>query len=282
MAVALALAAGTARAATPAPLTAADLTGARALAMGGAFRAMTGGNESIFLNPAALAVVKRYSIEANYLNDRAGADSDQQWANLSVVDSSEAIAAGFAYTRLPAGLTQGNVFDLSLATPIGDNLFLGATAKYLRLNVPGGQDRELNGDVGLFLRVNQYVSIGGAGYNLLSSSHQDQAPRGVGAGIALGDERTFHVAADWRQDFERDQGRSTNAFGGGAEYLLLDFLPLRAGYLKDDTLGGSFWSAGAGVVSNGGAALDLAYRQGIDDASKRTLMVALKIFVPTI
>lgn len=282
MTVALALAAGIARAGTSAPLTAADLIGARALSMGGAFRAMTGGNESIFLNPAALAVLKRYSIDATYLNDRTGADSDQQWVGLSVVDGSNSVAAGFAYTRLPAGLAQGNVFHLSLATPVGDSLYLGATAKYLRLNLPAGaQDHELNADVGLFFKVNQYVSIGGAGYNLFSSSHRDQTPRGVGAGLAIGDERSFHLAGDWRGDFDRDQGKSTNAFGAGVEYLLLEFIPLRAGYLKDDALGGQYWTAGAGVVSNGGAALDVAYRQGIDDSSRRTLVVALKIFLPT-
>ncbi|HZZ85423.1 MAG TPA: hypothetical protein VFE30_12870 [Anaeromyxobacteraceae bacterium] len=282
VAFALALVAGIARAGTPAPLTAADLTGARALSMGGAFRAMTGGNESLYLNPAALAVGKRYSFEALYLNDRTGADSDQQWAGLSVVDGSNSLAAGFAYHRLPAGLTQGNAYHLALATPIGESLYVGATGKYLQLNLPSGaRDRELNADVGLFLRVNSFVSIGGAAYNLLASSHREQTPRGMGAGLAIGDERTFHVAADWRGDFDNGQGKSSNAFGAGAEYLLLDFIPLRAGYVKDDTLGGRFWTAGAGVVSAAGTAIDVAYRQSLDDASRRTLMVALKVFLPT-
>ncbi|BDG10450.1 PorV/PorQ family protein [Anaeromyxobacter paludicola] len=281
LAATLALLAGPARAATPGPMTAADLGGIRALSLGGAFRGLTGGNEGIFLNAASLAAQKRYSLEAQFVTDRTGADTDAQWLGLSVVDSAGAsVAAGMAYTRFPAGKTQGNAYHLALATPIGESLFFGVTGKYFQVDGPGDRVRDLNADAGLYWRVNSYLSLGAAGYNLLSSSHREQMPRGAGVGIALGDERSFHVVGDWRGDFDRKDAKLTNAWSGGVEYLLAEMFPLRAGFVSDDTLGGSFWTAGAGIVTAGGVALDVGYRQAVDDGSRRTVGVALKMMLP--
>jgi hypothetical protein len=65
----------------------------------------------------------------------------------------------------------------------------------------------------------------------------------------------------------------------GAEALLGELVPVRAGWMKDETLGGSWWSVGAGLVTRSGVALDIAYRQSIDDPSARTIAAALKLFL---
>jgi hypothetical protein len=279
LAIAIVLASSAARADTPQPLGAADVLGARSLALS-AFRGVAGGNDGIFFNPAGLAARRRYTLEAQYLDDRMGADSGAQFIGLSVVDSAtSSITGGLAWTRLASGQYIGNVFQLALAAPLGQGFYAGASGKFLSLNGPAGEEvRAVNADVGLFWTVNEMLSIGAAGYNLVSASNRLVMPRGAGAGIAVGTDRTFHITADWHADFDR-QSKTTHAFGVGGEILVADLVPLRAGYLHDDILGGQWWSVGAGIVSASGVALDLSYRQSFDDTSRRTLAVGLKIFL---
>jgi hypothetical protein len=61
--------------------------------------------------------------------------------------------------------------------------------------------------------------------------------------------------------------------------MLGQLVPVRAGWSRDETLGGSWWSAGAGLVTRGGVALDVGYRQSLSDASARTVAATLKLFL---
>ena len=59
-------------------------------------RGLATGNDSIYVNPAGLAMAKIYSIELGYLDDLLG--SDRRF-NASIVDSQAGpVAGGFAYT----------------------------------------------------------------------------------------------------------------------------------------------------------------------------------------
>lgn len=277
--VAVALAASSARAEPSAPLGPSDLLGARSLALS-AYRGLVPGNDGIFFNAAGLAVQRRYVLEAHYLNDRASSESLEQLFGLSVVDSTNPLAAGLAWTRMFSGLYVGNVFALALAAPIGQQLFAGATLKYLSVDGPDNQQvRSANADASLFWVVSEMISIGVAGYNLAPATFRQFLPRGVGAGVAVGNDRLFHITADWRADFDR-QDKTTFAFGFGGELLAIDMVALRAGYLNDDILGGQWLSGGVGIMSSAGVGLDLAYRQGLEDTSRYTLMAALKVYLP--
>jgi hypothetical protein len=117
-----------------------------------------------------------------------------------------------------------------------------------------------------------------AGYNLVPIGDEVQAPRGMGAGLSVGDDRRFHLAGDWRRDFERT-GKGTDSWMAGAEILLGDTAPVRGGFLKDGTRGARFWSAGVGLVSSSGVALDVSYRQSVEAPFDRTVALAIKIFV---
>jgi hypothetical protein len=267
-----------ARAEGPQPAGIPDLLGARALSLS-AYRAVTPGNDAIYTNAAALAARRRYSLETQWLTDRLGADTDLQVLTGSVVDSESSVTGGFAYTRVLSGPWQGNLFHLPFAFAATDTLFLGATAKYGSLDGPAGERmRAANVDASAWLRASTLFSLGVAGYNLVSAGHRQVQPRGLGLGAALGDDRRFHLGADWRGDFDR-RGKLTNLYAVGGEILALDLFPIRAGWMRDETREASFWSVGVGVVTAGGVALDLAYRQGIEDTSQRTLGAALKIFL---
>ena len=61
--------------------------------------------------------------------------------------------------------------------------------------------------------------------------------------------------------------------------LLGRLVPLRAGWMKDETLDTQWWSVGAGLVTRSGVALDVGYRQSIEDPSARTIAATLKLFL---
>lgn len=265
-----------------APPTTADLTGARSLALGAGI-GITGGNEGMFTNPGALAARRRYAIEAQYLDGRLDGARRWQWAQGSVVDSeTSAVTGGFAYSRMFAGEATGSLYHLALAAPLGGGLHAGATGKYLSLTSAAGQKtRAATVDAGIYWQASQLVGFGVAGYNLVPIGNRQDASPGLGVGFSVGDGRRFLLAGDWRRDFER-AGKAADAWAAGAEVMLLDALPLRAGWQKDDIRRGSFWSAGLGYVAAGvGVAVDLAYRQGIEAPRDRTAMAAVKMFIAT-
>jgi hypothetical protein len=262
----------------PLPTGVPDLIGARGLSLG-AYRGLAPGNDGIFTNAAALAARRRYTLETQWLLDRRGSDNELQVLTGSVVDSDGSVTGGFAYTRVLSGPWQGSLFHLPVAFPLGESFFVGATGKYQALNGPfNDQMRAANFDVSAFWQASSMFSLGGAVYNLLDAGHRGEQPRAYGAGAAVGDDRNFHIAVDWRGDAQR-QGKLTSLYAFGAEVLLADVAPIRAGYLKDDTRHASFWSAGAGFISSAGVGIDLAYRQCIERSDERILAVGLKIFV---
>jgi hypothetical protein len=259
--------------------TVADLEGARALSIS-AYRGIAPGNDGIFTNAAGLAARRRYALEVNYLLDRAGADADAQFIGASVVDSqSGAVTGAFAYNRIPMGSYQGGAYHVAFAFPMAERFYVGVTGKYLSLDGPGTETvRVATVDASFFWQAASLLSIGAAGYNLIPVGHAQVASPALGAGVSVGSDRIFHVAADWRADFRR-RGTETNAYSVGAELLLGDLVPVRAGFLHDETLGGKFWSAGLGIVSSSGVAIDVGYRQSIDDPSHRAIAAALKLFL---
>lgn len=278
IALLLAAVAGAAAAADPPlPPTAADLLGARALALS-AYRGLAGGNDAILLNPAALAARRRYTVEFQYLQERLGPSREAQVVQGSVVDSETTGATGgFAYTRMLEGPTTGSLYHLALAAPVGGGLYGGVTGKFLDLTGAGGERaRAATVDAGLYWQASQLVAFGVVGYNLVPVNHPADAPRGLGAGISVGDEQRFHVAADWRTDWDRI-GHRSDTWAAGAEILLGDLVPVRAGFVKDGTRGARFWSGGLGLVTTGGLAVDLSYRQSLTDPVDRTFGAALKL-----
>lgn len=293
LALSLALA-GAARAADPVPAGGVpDVAGPRTLALSASIGAAAG-NDGLFVNPGAIAARKRYALEGGVLFDRRGAETVDRFYGGSIVDSeSSPVTAGVSYLRAQKGAYQGNLVHFALAGALSEGVFLGVSGKYLSLT---GQTvavsalppltaklpdvTAVTGDAGLLWQVTELVSVGIAGYNLVPVSNDRVAPVGMGAGLAIGSDRTFQVTGDWRTDWDRsgpDQG--STRWSAGAEALVLNVLPLRAGWTKDELLGTSWWSAGAGLVSGNGVALDVGYRQSIDDPKARTIAASLKFFV---
>jgi hypothetical protein len=275
VALALALAATAAHAADPIPPAGlADLNGPRSLGLSASI-GTAAANDGLFVNPAALAARKRYSVESLFLTERRGSGDALTLLGGSVVDSlSSPVTAGFSYQRALKGLNTGNVWHLAMAGPVLERFYAGVTGKWLSVS---GADAVSAGtaDVGLFWEPVDLLSIGAAGYNLISIGRSGIAPRGVGAGLSVGSDTSLHATADWRADFDR-VGKTTNRYAVGAEMLLGAMVPIRAGYIKDDILGTDWWSAGMGIIVKE-LALELGFRQSTQDSSAREIALSVKL-----
>ncbi len=271
------VAAHAAAAELPPPGGVPDLAGPRALALSAGV-GMAAGNDGILVNPATIGARRRYSVEAGGFVDRRGAESVAQLFGGSVVDSlSSPVAAGVSYLRAIDGDYTGNLVHLALAGPIAEKLYLGVAAKWLSLRA-NEKVSAATGDAGLFWQVGEWVSLGAVGYNLVPIANEAVAPMGVGAGLTLGNDRAFQITADWRADLDRAE-TTKNRYGVGAEVLLGGLVPLRAGWARDETIDTSWWSLGAGIVTRGGVALDVGYRQSLDATSARTIAASLKMYM---
>ncbi len=270
--------AGAAGAAEP-PLPAGlpDLVGARSLALSASIGAASS-NEGIWVNPASVGARRRYSLETDVFVDRRGAETTARLYGGSIVDAiSSPVAAGISYMRQDEGPYGGAAWEAVLSGPVARGFYLGVAGKYLSFhgakNVSAGTV-----DAGVFWQVADQLSLGVAGYNLVSIDNPAVAPMGYGAGVAIGSDRSIQVTGDWRVDLDRAP-KSTNTWAVGAEVLLGDLAPVRAGWMRDETLGGTWWSLGAGLVTKSGVSLDVGYRQSLQDPSARTLAAALKLFM---
>jgi len=271
----LLLLAGSGAAAEPPPGGIPDLVGPRSLALGASI-GIASSNDGIFVNAASMAARKAYSIEALFYDDRRGSSDVGQYYGASVVDSVTApVTGGVAYTRAGKGAYTGNLFDMALAGPVAEKLYLGVTGKWYSVHGPTDVG-VATADASLFWEAADYLSIGAAGYNLVPVSRDAVAPLGAGVGISVGTDQLAHVTGEWRAQFP--SGKTLNRYAVGAEVLVANMVPLRAGWTKDEVLRTSWWSAGGGVIVRQGVALDVGYRQSFDASSARTFALSLKVF----
>ncbi len=274
---AAALLVAAAAAADPPPTGIPDLAGPRSLALGASIGLATG-NEALLVNPAAMGSQRRYAVETLGVLDRRGADTSGGWFGGSVIDSiSSPVTAGFGYLRAQKGAFTGNLWTLALSGPIADRFHVGVSGKAFSLKGPEGVTA-VTADAGIFWQVADLLSLGAAGYNLVPIGTDAVAPRGYGAGLAIGSAQVAQVTADWRADQDR-LGKTANRYAAGGEVLLGKLVAVRAGYTRDEVLDTDWWSAGLGLASRSGVALDLAYRQSLDEGSTRTLAASLKLLL---
>ena len=152
--------------------TAQDFVGARALSLGESYRAIATGNDALYFNPAGLTLLKRYSVEGQYLLSLA---DERHVGDISVVDSkTNALAVGLAYTFLGAELTKrqtiGHTATLGMAYPIFDKLLsVGVGLKYKSVTdaIAGNYLNAVTADVGAISQIPGGISLAAVGYNLV-------------------------------------------------------------------------------------------------------------------
>jgi len=293
-----------------------DFIGARALALSEAYRAIATGNDAIYMNPAGLAQIPRYSPELHYVFNL---DDENHEVDASVVDSkTSSLAAGLAYTfqgrEFTKRATLSHTATLALAYPIFPQIFAaGVGLKYVNVTdaIVGNYLNALSGDLGLLATIPGGISLAAVGYNLIPIRSTDvplsmafaaaldlgplsallfgeapvvgMVPDASGAprpaGLALrGPLSGLTLAVDWQINFVTQARRPQSRVSAGIEYLLLDAFPLRGGYEWIEERGDHLVSVGAGfIVPYFG--FDVAYQQSVVVPANRTFALSLKFFI---
>jgi hypothetical protein len=250
-----------------------QLTDARGFAMGGAYRVLGSSADATDANPASLLAFKSYQVE---LTGGWDAKTHDGLGGLTFRDSQTSeVGAGLSYHLLSLKDALGNghlshVGTLALAIPVSQQVSLGVSGKYVHAS-----DAHISAgtmDLGIDVQPAQGLFIGVAGHNLVNTNHPELA-RFYSAGVAY-TQTIFAAEFDVTGDPGRDGGFKPT-YSVGAEAVLGQEVPLRAGFQSDTLSGAKYVSAGLGFFGEGGA-LDLGYRHRTD-ASGETLLLSLKL-----
>lgn len=270
-----------------------EYEGTRATAMGGATRAWAVGNSAPLLNPSGMTLMKSYTVEAAYAY---ASRFTGQFVHASVVDStSTANVSGALYytyhSANPSGPASGHGHEagVSLATPLGSYLALGATAKWFRLSGidqgPAASSGGVTFDVGVTIRPAPNVSLAAVGQNL-HDLDTGQAPQTIGYGAAFLPMPDMVLALDGVTVLTRDDALGTRGTGvrGGLEWSIAQRVAVRAGGGTDPLAGVGYLSGGLSALSEVGA-LDVGVRGDLftmKTGSERNIWVgvSLRLFVP--
>lgn len=257
---------------TAAPAHAQSFEGARLLSLAESQRALTSGNDSIFVNPAGLALGKLYTLEANYGDNFEGG---LRRLNISIADGQAGpVAGGLSYLysdeiRGYIGTTEqrlsGHRIDLALAAAVADGFSIGVTGRYMtygetrgEVDIEDGGFNKFDLDVGLQYRMTNGLGFGAVVYNLIPDDEAKPfTPRSYGLGVGWQNE-TFSIETDMRHNLENGKAR----FSLGGSVTLGDIFPIRAGGAYDRLDESWHVAFGAGVQTKE-FGLDVGYRQQV-------------------
>jgi opacity protein-like surface antigen len=251
----------------------------RSAAMSGANTAVSSSVGALFSNPANMAANRIYHVGAFA---SIWPEAARQTYGAAVVDSSTsstALTGGLAamWTQQdPDGTKRrGTDLVLGIAFPFSDKFRLGASLKYLSFRQQGtgplgtspvsaGLDgepilRDFGIDAGFTLQPSRYFSAGVAGINLNAPGHGFM-PTLLTAGLGGGTDE-FTLEADVLADFTTWE-KTKLQFMGGAELLIAEKFPLRAGYRYDQGSKIQWLSAGAGYVERS-MGIELGVRRSV-------------------
>lgn len=212
-----------------------EFHGLRSEAMGGAHRGLGNSNDAITLNPAGIALTKRYSIDGGYSYSK---QDDLHHFSLSILDSKTGPVSGaleYSLTRGDHAHADANLHRVyfSSAYALLENLALGITARTVRGDFKDEKGERQNvetysTDLGLGLVLFEAFGLGVTYHNVITSSRKRLNPPHLGIGLAyVGDALT--IAADMEIDLRKNWLGEITA-RAGVEYFLGGAFPVRFGY----------------------------------------------------
>ena len=263
--------------------------GTRSTAMGGAHRGMGSSNDTIYLNPAGIALTQRYNIDVQY--GYSPVDRLNRMS-VSIVDSKTSPVAGaLAYTHdrgNPAEL-DANLHRLYLGAgyKLGQGISLGLLGRSVRGSFKeGGVERDvklMTGDVGLSLGLGTGFGVGLALHNIVRTDEPLLTPMRAAGGLAFGSGGLVLAADFVRAVGEEARDNEPWAYHLGAEYALSAELALRGGYRREPAEPAAGRAKDVGTASGGlgyrtqGGGLDATFSQSIDDREHWAAMLGMSL-----
>ncbi len=274
-----------------------EFVGVRAPAMGGAHRGVGTSNDTLYLNPAGMAISTRYSFDAAYAYSPF--DNLNRF-NASIVDSkSGPVAGGVAYTYMNGdddGLNASiQRFHGAVAVPLVESLVVGLNVRHVRGSLSDVFDEEgarsersvriWNGDIGISALLGS-VGVGIVYQNVLNLDDDEEAfaPRTLGGGVSFNTGQLV-LAGDIVSTFRNGGNESDLSYNLGAEFFLQDIYAIRAGYRYEPFIrrngeedNESILSGGLGYVTGRGA-IDLGFWRSLERARNWQLIAAVRLFL---
>jgi len=267
----------------------------RSIAMGSANQVFGGSTSAIFGNPANLPLYRIYHLEALAT---FGPEARRQSYGGAIADSSTSrLAGGFGGTWSmmdPDGIKRSFTdLRLTIAYPLGDRFSLGVTGRYIRvgqkvaagplgasLASDGTRDEpivnELTIDAGAALQISENFRAALSGRNLTAPGTA-LAPLVLVGGLGWSN-NSFTAEANALVDFTT-WGSARGRYMLGAEYLIADRFPIRAGYRYDDGMKTHALGLGAGYVDRRFSVELGGRRDVVADYPATTISLGLRFFI---
>lgn len=262
-------------------------TSTRMMALGGNAQALAQSTSAVFSNPAAMSLGRVYHLDSSTLYD----PTVGRWMfGGAVADTTRSVSASLAYNYSlvdgATGVRNHHEVRLGLSVLLTEGVALGITGRYLNLGGPLSTNTRLGTDfagvtldAGAVIRPVSFLTLAVTGYSL-TNPDTALSPLSVGGGIAVTPVEALSIVADNVWDL-RSFAEPRMRLGGGVEFML-DKIPLRAGYLFDDTrFGGTVHTvtAGVGYIDRLFGA-EFSLRQDVAGAAtpQTTLMLNLRYF----
>ncbi len=259
-------------------------TTTRMMALGGNAQAAAQSTSGLYSNPAAMSLGRVYHVDSSILYD----PTVNRWAfGGTIADTTRMVSAALSYNySLLDGSDSRHNHDvrLGLSVLLTEGVALGVTGRYMNYDGTASTNTTLGTafsgltvDVGAVVRPATWLTLAVTGYSL---TNPDTAltPISVGGGVAVTPIEALSIIVDNVWDL-RTFSEPRMRLNGGAE-VMLGHVPLRAGYLYDDTrLNGPVHTitGGVGYVDTA-FGVEAAVRQDVAGASQTTLMLNLRYF----
>jgi hypothetical protein len=263
----------------------------RALAVGDAVTAVGQGTSGLYFNPATIAQLRQYAIDAGYGYSNF---DDVHNIHTAVVDSqtNEYVSLGAAYTWSHSGRDnasfQAHDVRTAIAAGFGTGsvrLAAGGTFRYLHIDGDGISVSACTADLGALVSVGQTFHLGVAGLNLVDwraryRSGAMVAPRQLAAGAGI-TWNGLNLEGNATIDFD-SRGYTVASPGGGIEYVIMNTVALRAGFVWDRSIPNKEQrrvSGGLGYISRY-VGVDVGYSHDVSDVSNWLLQASIRGFLP--
>jgi|GEM_PF-874239 len=291
--------------------------GTRGRSLGGAYRAVATGSDAIYMNPGGLTQIPRYATELHYHFDLYDDLHEGNVTIVDSKTSVVAIGLGYDVKLSDLQLerfTLKNQATGAVGYTIIPKIFsVGAGFKYVNLTdaIAGNYLNAISADIGTLATLPGGVNLAAVGYNLVPIQ-SDEVP--ISAGFAAswnlgpisalifgesfgwgptvdasgaimpanpmnprGPLDGLVLSADYFVEFFTLYG-PRNEVALGAEYLILQMVPVRAGYNWNQFGNNHTLSVGAGfIIPSFG--LDVSFEQSVTHLEQRSLSVSIKFFL---
>ena len=254
------------------------------LAMGLGVRAGASGTSALAVNASNMGDSGGYDIEA-FSQIIPGGGNTYWTIGSAITDSStsERISLGTSFRYVfPGNNRQYEGYDWrsALGIKLIEQLSLGASVRWANLNTRWANGNRLGPsldrvtmDASITITPIPWLKVAGLGYNLIRT-RSTLAPQMAGGSVSVAPVPVFSFGGDVLVDLTTFN-KTELLFGGAAQFIAGEMVPLRFGYRRDNGRNLNQLTAGTGFI-RGRFGIEVGLRQTIGNAKETYLVTAFR------